>query len=1045
MARTRSRRRAAPSAAPAGPRTAGRRRARRRARAAGRTPAPAGPSGGAARSPMVSASSALRTGFGAVRLTGPTTSLVSRWTIAPTSSSSAIQLIHWRPDPKRPPRPTLNSGSILPQRPALRGQHDAGAQVHDPRAGALGRRRARLPRLGDLGEEPGAGRRALVELLVAAVAVEADRRARQQHAAARPRAAAIDSASSVVARVRDSSDLRLYSSRPALVADAGAGEVDDGVDAGERPRVEPPGVRVPADLAGRRRRAHDRHRLVAVGAQARHERGADQPVGTGDGDAHVGEGTRARAGSCPRSDRAGEPTGPVGTLRGGGRPWRRTPVTDGGSNWQPPEPGGAPPPPPPAPRRLRAADGRADTAPGAGPRRRRRPRPVEATPAPQRPARRARSSPPRSARWPSSAPASSPSPASPATARRPAAPARPRRRPTCFLDALDNEDVLGARRRAAARRARDVPPAAAGPRRELKRLEVLSDDDLSDVSGVDITITDRDVEVDATNVDDIVNLDGDGDRRVRRVKGEELPIGDWIRDADRRRGRLAELDETTEPEPRRSFPITAVAQGRPLVPQPLLHRRRAGPRRDATPTSRPRASRSNGGDSPEAAMDNVDRRAPPSLDLTAMIGALNPNEFEALQRYAPLFLDDAQDELDAASPTSDVSIEVSDTAYDVTGSAVDALASTSPRCRGRRSRAEGETLSAPSSRTAASSARCPARPRRSTPATLQQELGDELDLDDVVDDPQAVEDRHRRRPGGVRRLREPRLHRQGGRRGVVRQPDGDRAPTSCWRVMRGARPATRSRSSATRSPSSSRRSRTRSRRGSTSPSSTTSSCPATTSVGADDRCPTATTRRHDRAGRHGHGRPSDDASDRARRTSTRRATRARRGRRRRRASRTSSTAATSSRSTCRGASAHRVRRRRRRSGTATYYALPDDEFVARSRRGAVLPGARRGRRGRGYEFDEVGQPRVPRGPQPVPATTVEQRGLRRLHRLRLRLTAGPVGRSLRRRAHPHPAAARRRRAAWRSSSPASCSCCASPARTTRRGPWRSASRCASAT
>ena len=28
-----------------------------------------------------------------------------------------------------------------------------------------------------------------------------------------------------------------------------------------------------------------------------------------------------------------------------------------------------------------------------------------------------------------------------------------------------------------------------------------------------------------------------------------------------------------------------------------------------------------------------------------MIGALNPNEFEALQRYAPLFIDDAQREL----------------------------------------------------------------------------------------------------------------------------------------------------------------------------------------------------------------------------------------------------------------------------------------------------------------------------------------------------------------------------------------------------------------
>ena len=41
---------------------------------------------------------------------------------------------------------------------------------------------------------------------------------------------------------------------------------------------------------------------------------------------------------------------------------------------------------------------------------------------------------------------------------------------------------------------------------QLKDWEILSDDNLTGVSGVDLTVTDRDVQVATTNVDDIVNL-----------------------------------------------------------------------------------------------------------------------------------------------------------------------------------------------------------------------------------------------------------------------------------------------------------------------------------------------------------------------------------------------------------------------------------------------------------------------------------------------------------------------------------------------------------
>ena len=64
-------------------------------------------------------SSALVTGFGAVRFTGPLTSAVSRCWIAPTSSGSEIQLCHCWPLPNRPPTNNLNSGSIFFSAPPL--------------------------------------------------------------------------------------------------------------------------------------------------------------------------------------------------------------------------------------------------------------------------------------------------------------------------------------------------------------------------------------------------------------------------------------------------------------------------------------------------------------------------------------------------------------------------------------------------------------------------------------------------------------------------------------------------------------------------------------------------------------------------------------------------------------------------------------------------------------------------------------------------------------------------------------------------------------
>jgi hypothetical protein len=75
---------------------------------------------------------------------------------------------------------------------------------------------------------------------------------------------------------------------PPLVRDAGAGQVDDGVQVGDVPRVEAAGRGVPGALVvtggGPPHEAHD---LVTLAAQRRHQRAADEPGRAGDADPHA--------------------------------------------------------------------------------------------------------------------------------------------------------------------------------------------------------------------------------------------------------------------------------------------------------------------------------------------------------------------------------------------------------------------------------------------------------------------------------------------------------------------------------------------------------------------------------------------------------------------------------------------------------------------------------------------------------------------------------------------------------------------------------------
>ena len=111
---------------------------------------------------------------------------------------------------------------------------------------------------------------ASVSTLVAPVAVEADGRAAQEHATASGRGRPWCGRASVGALRAALEDPPLLLVAPPLVADALAGQVDHGVDAGEAGGVDGAGGRVPADLVGAGRRpADERPHLVAVGPAAR--------------------------------------------------------------------------------------------------------------------------------------------------------------------------------------------------------------------------------------------------------------------------------------------------------------------------------------------------------------------------------------------------------------------------------------------------------------------------------------------------------------------------------------------------------------------------------------------------------------------------------------------------------------------------------------------------------------------------------------------------------------------------------------------------------
>ena len=183
---------------------------------------------------------------------------------------------------------------------------------------------------------------------------------------------------------------------------------------------------------------------------------------------------------------------------------------------------------------------------------------------------------------------------------------------------------------------------------ELQRLEILAETDLSDIAGLDIELTDEVVRTRTTNVDDIVNISLSADVTVS-IDGAELPIGDLLSDnmpddmlADVRGTQVTENDQL-------DITLTGVREdGRWYFS--LLHTVAELAREElAGDVGIPLEGVGfDGADSPQAAVDQMLDRIE-ALDLAGIIRTLDPSEAAALQRYAPLFLDDAQAELDDAS------------------------------------------------------------------------------------------------------------------------------------------------------------------------------------------------------------------------------------------------------------------------------------------------------------------------------------------------------------------------------------------------------------
>ena len=204
--------------------------------------------------------------------------------MAPTSSSIEIQLMYWRPEAMRPPSPRRN-GSSKRETHRLAAEHDAAADA-STRIPALPLVRSPLPIARTRGRRSRCRCALLVERLVTAVAVvpiaDAETRVDGGCCQSRERSAR---RSVPFGALEDQAFARV---RPPLVADAGAGEVDDAADALQAVGVDRARLGVPGELVVTGGPAsNDANRAMTLAGERGQERRPDETVRAGDRDIHA--------------------------------------------------------------------------------------------------------------------------------------------------------------------------------------------------------------------------------------------------------------------------------------------------------------------------------------------------------------------------------------------------------------------------------------------------------------------------------------------------------------------------------------------------------------------------------------------------------------------------------------------------------------------------------------------------------------------------------------------------------------------------------------
>lgn len=240
-----------------------------------------------------------------------------------------------------------------------------------------------------------------------------------------------------------------------------------------------------------------------------------------------------------------------------------------------------------------------------------------------------------------------------------------------LFEALENEDLVALAELLHPGERRTLAEPGFEIIDELVRLELLdSSIDLSGLSGVDIEFEGLAYRVDPVpGADDLREIIVEEGTISASANGAELPIGKTLR--DRFAEEIAELDTSgtsdIDQEATADFgPILVEDDGRWYLSVWYSVAEAARRSLDYPVPSLDQLPATIGAESPEAAIDAMIGVAS-GLDLSGIIGMLDPAEMAALYRYSPLFLEDAQNALDevlAEFDASDITWSVSDIAYD---------------------------------------------------------------------------------------------------------------------------------------------------------------------------------------------------------------------------------------------------------------------------------------------------------------------------------------------------------------------------------------------